>query len=92
MAYKYRIGEVKDLRAVVRPTSDDQALTITTAKIRLFGQRDTQIFEKDAVVEGNILKYRMSEIKIKGTYKIPWVYTIAGQTLLSNKFTLTVEA
>lgn len=92
MAYKYRVGESKNLRAKVTPTSDDLPATITSARLRLYGTRDTLIWDKAAMVEGPILKYPLSGIKVAGKYKVQWVYNIAGQEFLSQKFDLTVEA
>lgn len=92
MDYTYRVGEVKDLFAKVTATSDSQAVTLTSAKMRLLSRDNKLIWERNAVVVADgLIRYRMSDIKTKGDYKVQWVYVVGGQTRFSNVFTLTVK-
>lgn len=92
--YTYRVGEEKDLGSRVLPKPPSTvALTLTSAKLRLYrNNNNTLLWERDATVSGNTMTYRMTDVKTPGTYKVQWVYVVAGETRLSDPFTLTVKA
>lgn len=91
--YTYRVGESKDLAAKVlaKPPST-VTLTLTSAKLRLLRYNNTLIWERNATISGNTMTYRMTDIKNPGTYRVQWVYSVAGEIRLSDPFTLTVKA
>lgn len=91
--YTYRVGEEKDLaaKALAKPPST-AALTLTSAKLRLYRSNNTLLWERNATISGNTMTYRMTDVKTPGTYKVQWVYTVAGETRLSDPLTLTVKA
>ncbi len=90
--YIYRIGEVRDLTAKIVATSDKQPVTITSAALRLLSKDGKQIWQRAGSVSAQgLIKYQMTDVKIKGDYKMQWVYVVAGQTRYSDVFTLQVK-
>lgn len=90
--YSYRVGETKDILAKVRSKTDTQAVTVASANLRLYGPSGSQIWQKTATIEGgSTLKYRLTDIKVKGVYKVQWVYVIGTETFLSEPIELNVK-
>lgn len=92
MAYQYRIGESREIKARVSATDDPKAPVVASAKVRLIGPSGQKIWERNATVAGNLAKYTLNDLKTKGEYKIQWVLTIGTETIMSDPFPLTVKS